>query len=353
MGRHFRRQIWRNTRLIKTYTEPMAESRTDGEPPLIWVLVDERAGTAAQSLGVAEVLGLPFESKPINFSKSAKLPNLVLGASRAGLDRPSQATLVPPWPDLVIGAGRRSAPVARWIKRQADGPVFLAHVMFPGRVGVEDFDFIAVPRHDGHLPRPNQFEITGAPHGVTADVLSAAAAAWQRQIDAAPQPRVGLLVGGATRRRKYDDATASELGRLAADMTARAGGSLLVTTSRRTGQAADALLEGITGTGLTPEIFHRWNDPGENPYRGILAISESIIVTGDSVSMCTEACATEASVYIYAPPGTVTAKHARFHQELYERGYAQPFPGASSPLPHDRLNAANDIASEIRQRMGL
>jgi uncharacterized protein len=82
-------------------------------PPRVWVLADERPGNANQALGVAEALGWPFEVKELRFGRLAKLPNLMLGHSLAGLTENSRAALTSPWPDLVIAAGRRSAPVAR------------------------------------------------------------------------------------------------------------------------------------------------------------------------------------------------------------------------------------------------
>ena len=132
----------------------MIESSKDTSALRVWALVDERAGTAAQCLGVAQLLGLPFEEKQINYAPAAGLPNSVLGASLTGLKRESRDQLRAPWPDLVIAAGRRSAPVARWIKHQSGGKCFLAQVMFPGRSGADEFDLIAVPRHDRHALRP-------------------------------------------------------------------------------------------------------------------------------------------------------------------------------------------------------
>ena len=35
------------------------------EAAAVWVLADPRAGTAAQALGIAERLGLPFRSVPL------------------------------------------------------------------------------------------------------------------------------------------------------------------------------------------------------------------------------------------------------------------------------------------------
>ena len=120
--------------------------------PLIWVLADDRAGNVTQALGVAEALGRPFVVKTLRYTPLAKLHSVLQGASRIGLTAESRAELTAPWPDLVIAAGRRTAPVARWIKRIARKPVVVVQLMNPGRVGASQFDLIAVPRHDCVAP---------------------------------------------------------------------------------------------------------------------------------------------------------------------------------------------------------
>ena len=132
-------------------------------------------------------------------------------------------------------------------------------------------------------------------------------------------------------------------------MAAAAGGSLLVSTSRRTGDAAGPLLAGLD----TPNHLFKWDDGGENPYFGYLALADAVVVTGDSVSMCSEACAVPAPVYIFAPAEFTQRKHGRLHQELYKRGYARPFDGAFEEWSHPLLlNAAHDVAAEIKKRLG-
>ena len=102
------------------------------KPPVVWALIDDRAGNRSQCLGVADALGLDYRAKEIGYGPLAKLPNALLGASFAGLDSASRTVFSPPWPDLVVAAGRRSASVARKIRRLGVGNVFLAQVMHPG-----------------------------------------------------------------------------------------------------------------------------------------------------------------------------------------------------------------------------
>lgn len=322
----------------------------DVREPTVWVLADDRAGNVSQATGVAEALGWRFEVKPIAYTLLGALPNGLRGAGLRGVDKASRAGLTDPWPDIVIAAGRRTAPIARWIKRQSQGRTFLCQVMWPGATGCADFDLIAVPTHDD-LPgvRPNVLRVTGAPHRVTEARLALEATKWAPRLASLRKPLVALCVGGSTKNRAFTVAMARELGERATRLTAESGGSLMITTSRRTGEAqADALFA------ASPGVAHayRWGrDAGDNPYFGYLALADAIIVTGDSVSMVSEACASPAPVYIFAPPQLVTDKHARLHRHLYALGMAEPLTGAFGQWEHPPLNAATDIAGMIRLSM--
>jgi uncharacterized protein len=46
-------------------------------------------------------------------------------------------------------------------------------------------------------------------------------------------------------------------------------------------------------------------------------------------------------------------KHARLHAELYEKGYARPLAGMLQEWSHPPLNAAEDVAAAIRDRLGI
>jgi len=321
------------------------DAKTTPTKNLIWLLLDDRAGNRSQCLGVADALGLPYQIRELTYGLRGKLPNMLLGASFAGLTSENASLLTPPWPDLVIAAGRRTASVARQIKHLSDGKTRIVQVMWPGGRGSDAFDLIAVPNHDNETPRANTIQITGAPHGITPEFLGSEKARGLASIAHLPEPRIALIVGGSTKNRIFTPGMGVKLGTMASNLAQSANGSLLVTTSRRTGDAADALIKSISA----PAQIHRWGDHGENPYTTYLASADAIIVTGDSMSMCSEACSGTGPVYIYAPDPLITPKHKRLHEELIGLGYARRFDGTFEAWQHKPLNAANDVAAAIHK----
>jgi mitochondrial fission protein ELM1 len=276
-------------------------------------------------LSLAEALGWPSESKQLVHNTLHVLPNLVLGASRVTVDRRRSDPLEPPWPDLVIGASRRSAPVARWIKKQSGGRAKLVHLLH-AQAPLHHFDLIVtMPQY--RLPRrPNVMHVTGALNRVDPQQLEAAAARWRVRFRHLPRPWIGLLVGGDSSTYRFDPATAARLGREAGQLARDEGGSLLVSTTPRT--PADST-EALVGSLDVPHFMYRWRrDDSENPYLAYLALCDRFVVTVDSASLPMEACATGRRVQIFEWPrrsGSASSKPlAGLRARLVDLGLVKP-----------------------------
>ena len=283
----------------------MAEAPSEPPPeaprPRVWLLTSFRAGDNAQVLGLAEALGWPFEIRQLKFRKTEFITNRLLGSTLAGVIAEGSSRLVPPWPDLVISAGRRNEPVARWIREQAQRSAEprqtrLVHLGRPW-ADPRHFDLIVTtPQY--RVPRRANVLTIGAPlHRITADRLAEAGAKWEPKLAHLPRPWVALLVGGSSPPYVFDAAMAQELARQANNLARKSGASLLITTSPRTQpEAAAALRQAIEG----PSYFQGWTpDPESNPYLGFLALADAFIVTGESMSMAAEACSTARPVHLF------------------------------------------------------
>jgi mitochondrial fission protein ELM1 len=313
-------------------------------PPRTWALVDDRPGNLNQVLAVAEAVGWPFAVKTLGYGLGARLPNALLGPSLLGVTSATRAALMPPWPELVIAAGRRSLPAGRWLKRRTP-TAFLVQLMWPG--SGRGPDLIVAPAHDEVADRPGLIRTQGTPHRITPRRLEAAATALRPRLAGLPRPWIACLVGGSSHKVRFTPADAAALARQASALARGRGGSLLVTTSRRTGPACSRALAGAIDAA---HFLHQWSPGGDNPYVGVLGVADALIVTADSASMCTEACATGRPVLLFRPAAGVAPRLDRLHAWLEAQGRLAPIDSAwPAPCPPLR-NSAEVVAEAIRAR---
>ena len=264
--------------------------------PRVWLLMGHRTGDNSQVLALGEALGWPFEIKRFVYTSWERLVNLPISSTLSGVVKHRSSRLDPPWPDLVISAGRRNEPIARWIRRQARGDVRLVHVGRPW-AAIESWDLVVTtPQY--RLPQlPNVLHNETPLHRVTPRRLAAEAAAWAPRLAGLPQPHIALLAGGNSGPYPFDRVSGERLGRQASEFASARNGSLLVTTSARTPPDTTAALFAAI---RCPAFRYRWTPEDDgNPYYALLGLAERLIVTADSISMMTEACATGRPVYLF------------------------------------------------------
>ena len=307
----------------------------DGSPPSVWVLTDDRGGNTTQSVGLAEALGWPYERKSLHPSLLSILHNRILGASRAGIVRSRSDALEPPWPDLVIAAGRRTAPIALWLRAQSHGRTRLVHLGRKGGDAADRFDLVATPAYCRLFPHPHRVETCAPLHSVTLARLAEAEERWRDRFATRPSPRIAVLVGGTSGQYRIDAAQASRLAAQVSRMARELDGSILATTSRRTGRAASDAFCAEIGTDA---FVYRPGDPGENPYLGLLAWADAIVATGDSESMLAEAAATGKPILIYPLAVRPSFRWLRWPRDwVLTRALARPAGPRGTPRPQRGL----------------
>jgi len=261
----------------------------------VWCLLGKKAGDNTQVRALAEELGGGYEEKHIAARPWELLCHLGDGVTLAGIDRSRSTMLAAPWPDIVLSAGRRNEPVARWIQRQSGGRTRLVHIGRPwAPLSVWDL-VITTPQY--FLPEQANILRNRLPlHRVSTDDLLIAGEQLRPQLADLPRPWVAVLMGGDSGRFVMTRTKARRLGALARDLATAAGGSLLVTDSPRTPRAAgDALQAQLQ----VPHFCYRWGSGKVNPYRGLLALADGFVVTGESMSMLGEAADTSRPLYIF------------------------------------------------------
>ena len=314
-------------------------------PPNCWVLTDGKPGMENQCLGLAEALGIVPTVKRIapRFPWSVLPPGLWFAPLRA--PGPGGDRLAPPWPALLIATGRQTVAPSIAIRRASRGATFTVQIQDP-QVDPARFDLVASPAHD-RLAGDNVIATLGALHRVTPERLAHAAARFRDRLARLPRPLVAVLVGGTNRQYRLSRAGTERLVQGLVRLSKNSGAGLAVTPSRRTGAANEAVLR----EGLAPVPSVIWDGEGENPYFGYLALADAIVVTADSVSMVSEACATGKPVYVFDLEGG-SRKFDRFHDKLREAGITRAFEGTLAEWRYRPPDDTERVAEEVRRRMG-
>ena len=275
-------------------TDPPADS---DKPRHIWVLASYRAGENSQLIALAEALDLPFEVKSLAYRRSASLLGLLRQRTLAGIDRRLSASMEPPWPDLVLTAGLRNEPVARWIRKRSGGH---SRLVFLGRswAAPRRFDLVVTTPQYRLPPHPNILHNHTTMQRVTPTLLNEAAERWLAKADQPPQrPLTAVILGGSSGPYRFGAGAATALALRLNRLVQEQGGSLLISNSSRTpADAVTALRAALT----VPYQFYEWRpDDPDNPYFGYLGAADQIIVTSDSIAMLSEACATSKPVFCF------------------------------------------------------
>lgn len=323
------------------------------------MVTDGKAGNETPALSLAEALAAArapamteISVKRIALKRAAAaLPAPVwplLAARKAGVagwpfsalaDR--GADLAQPWPDLIISAGRRSAPIAAEMRRRAKGALKAVQILDP-KMSPARFDLVIVPEHDG-LSGEGVLSLPAAlGRNAPPDALPDA------RLDALPRPLLGVLLGGPSRPAKVTQADYLSL----ADRVAQArasGFGVAVLRSRRTPEWAPDLFRGAGGDGLFV-----WDGAEPNPYLALIRSADVFFVTADSVNMVSEAAATGKPVYS-APVAHLAQKLVRFHEAMERAGHVRPisrFDAAENPTAPDawrpeRLDTLSQAVSAV------
>lgn len=282
-------------------------------PPRVWVLTSKKLGDNAQVLSVADALGWPYTIKRLEFTGLNHFHFRFFGPSLRKVEVEKSSPLTPPWPDLILTIGRRATPVALWVRHESRNHTKLVQ-LGQSRVSLECFDLV-IGNPQYHLPEsPNLVRLTLPLFSVDPEATAAAAATWKPRFAHLPRPWTALLMGGSTAPFTLDTHVARDLMRTVNQIIARDGGSLLVTTSRRTAPEAATTIEAAM-----PDhgFFYRWSpDSQSNPYRGMLGLADRFIVTGESISMMAEVVRQRKPLAIYPLPARTTSPRLWCRQTL-------------------------------------
>ena len=327
----------------------MSDPPEHGIAARCWIVSDGNPGAENQCLGLAEALGLDPQVMRVGHPPRLRLlpPQLLparlwlrLARTRSS-SREEAPAFRPPWPDILISCSRKAVGFSIAVRRLSGGKTFTVHIQAP-QVPVRCFDLVAPPAHDG-LTGENVVETIGALNRVAPGQLADAAKLWSPGLAHLPRPLVAVLIGGSTRRHRLDRQDAERIAEQTLVLAERENAGIIVTPSRRTPKDVVEILR----RRFSGPRAHCWDGTGPNPYFGILALADVIAVSGDSVSMISEACTTGKPVYMIELSGGSDRFH-RFYDRLRQDDRIRPLGERLETWYYPPLDDTERVAQAVR-----
>lgn len=303
----------------------------------ISIIAEDFAGMRSQASGLAGYFSVPADFTPVRpMGLQRHLPMCFWPS-------PRKAIGAVPESDVIFSVAGKGGRVGAALRR-SDRPV--VQIQNP-RLPLGWFDIVVANVHD-EISGPNVLLSRTALHGLSTETLTAAESAWHARLKPDGRPLLAVLVGGANGRFRFGAEEARDLMRKLGRIVRHMGAHLFVTTSRRTGAEATEILKNAVAE-LGGEI---WTGGDDNPYLGLVACADFLVVTADSVSMVSEAVAGRAPVAVYPLPGR-SRRIRLFLEALRDADRVRFLEETLQPWSVTPLNDTPMVAAEVSRRIGL
>jgi KDO2-lipid IV(A) lauroyltransferase len=234
------------------------------------------------------------------FHLSGGRPPFQAALMRAALDPRTYDALEKSYTDVVISCGSSLLPVNLFVKElNAARSVVVMKPSLP----LKRFDAVIVPRHDKIKNRSNVFVTERALSVVTSETMKRETARLNEEFPGGNgRLKIGLLIGGDTSAMRFDrerfKKVLAELLRCADEEHAL----IFATSSRRTPKWADEILKGALGDRSRCPLLVIANESNRaGIVGGILGYCDAVVVSGESVSMVSEAVSSGKPVVVFMP----------------------------------------------------
>ncbi|MDP3921580.1 MAG: ELM1/GtrOC1 family putative glycosyltransferase [Candidatus Omnitrophota bacterium] len=247
-----------------------------------------------------------------------------IGKLRAFFTKETQDQLEEASADFIISAGSSLTPLNLFLAKECRAKsVVLMKPSFP--YNLFRIDLAIVPLHDrGQMPR-EAIRTLLTPSWWEPDEVEEASERLARELPARDRVKVGVFLGGTTRRYRMETGKVRQL----LDSLERlesAEGDYIMTTSRRTPDAVTDYLKANRGQyRRCQQLIIAAEDKMPGRIEGMMGLAEVLVVTEDSISMISEAVSTDKPVVVLnLDSENLPNKHRRF-QELLAQNAAVVF----------------------------
>lgn len=245
------------------------------------------------------------------------------------LDRKSFLDIVHVKADFVVSCGSSVSGVNFLLSRDYRAKSIC--ILKPGILGFKRFNLVILPTHDkaNYLADKALF-IQGAPNLISPRYLKEQADLLAKrfsQLKVQRRVRIGLLLGGDNKRSTLEESQVRIILGQIKSACEQLDADVLITSSRRTSADVEQLLQremkGYDRCSLLI-LANRSNVP--EAVGGILGLSDIVIVSGESISMVSEAASSGKNVIVFSLQKrkdfiVLVDKHDKFIQGLSNTGH--------------------------------
>jgi Kdo2-lipid IVA lauroyltransferase/acyltransferase len=280
------------------------------------------------------------------------------------LDKKSYEEAIRRYADIIVSCSSSLVGVNRMLKIENFARSVV--VLDPGPLMRGKFDLVIVPEHDaggkakGDPGKDNVIITELAPNLICPEELLA----FRKDLAPKDPPRgkinIGLLIGGDNQSYVFTEEFSRKLVAAVLEACEKENGYLYATTSRRTNPSCSAIIEKALSRHERCGLMVSGSDD-EDPHtvEKIMAISDVLLVSGESISMVSEAVSSGRPVMVFMPDKLTKGrtKYERFTKRLENKGYLvtvrpEDIPGAMAGIkPRSTGSLPPDDGARIREKL--
>ncbi|MBI5143647.1 MAG: mitochondrial fission ELM1 family protein, partial [Candidatus Omnitrophica bacterium] len=239
------------------------------------------------------------------------------------LEKETYETLMKTYSEFVVSCGSSLAAVNIYMSKENNAKNII--IMKPDAlVGLKKFSLAVIPKHDNPPKAKNVLVTTIAPNLIDEETLKRDGEMLKKRIQLGKKTVLGVLIGGDNPEYSLTGETIDNVIDGLLKFCDSTDAELLITTSRRTPTEAEAVLKNRLKDDHRCKLLVIANEANlEEAVGGILDLSSVIIVSGESISMVSEAISSRKKVVVFELENKkgVSTKHQAALKELERRGY--------------------------------
>ncbi len=227
-------------------------------------------------------------------------------------------------PDIVISCGSALVAVNYLLSRENRAKSFV--IMRPSVFSTRRFDLVVMAKHDRPLKRRNVAIIDGALNLIDQEYLADQTRRLSRETGISfPDGQVyfGLMIGGDTKDFRMEETSVRSVLESLKGAALKYNAQILSTTSRRSPKEVDSLIkQELSGFARSKLNIIASENNFSSAVGGILGLSRIVVVSGESISMVSEAASSLKHVVVFKSKGLPARKNI-FLENIASQGMVE------------------------------